>query len=133
MRRKKGFTLLELIIVIIVIGILASIALPRFLRVTEKARTAEAKSSLSTLRSAQLRYIAQHGNYSTSINTTDAEIDEKYFTISVPDPVSAEGIVAQAQRNALDYSLQSVGASYTISITDDGELNITPTDFQFLM
>ena len=43
MFNKKGFTLLELIIVIIVIGILASIAMPRYMRVAERARVTEAK------------------------------------------------------------------------------------------
>ncbi len=53
---KKGFTLLELIIVIIIIGILMGIALPKFMNVVEKARTAEGRSILGAIRSAQMRF-----------------------------------------------------------------------------
>jgi len=129
-RRQKGFTLLELIIVIIVIGILASIALPRFLRVTEKARTAEAKSSLSTLRSAQLRYKAQHGNYSSDINATDAEITTpKYFVITAEDGTA--GTIGQAVRDT-DAEYGIGGGGYTIGIDEEGNLNIS-AGYEYLL
>jgi len=55
---KKGFTLLELLMVVIIIAILASIALPQYFRVTERSRTAQALQLLASIRGAQLRYRA---------------------------------------------------------------------------
>jgi prepilin-type N-terminal cleavage/methylation domain-containing protein len=53
---RRGFTLLELIIVIIILAILASLAVPRFLVQTERARAAEALQHLSVIRGALDRY-----------------------------------------------------------------------------
>jgi len=53
---KKGFTLLEVLIVVIIIGILAAIALPQYTSTIEKARSAEATSNIGALRSSMDRY-----------------------------------------------------------------------------
>ena len=120
MLRKKGFTLLELIIVIIVIGILASIALPRYMRVAEKSRTAEAKSILSALRSAQIRYSAQYSNYTDTIGNLDVDVDEdgKYFSFAVVNDGSST-----ATRNDLETPAGYEDYMFTLGV--DGELNIT--------
>ena len=53
---KRGFTLLELMIVVIVIGILASIAIPQYVHTIERARGAEALVNLGSIRGSMQRY-----------------------------------------------------------------------------
>ncbi len=57
--KKNGFTLLELMMVVIIIAILASIALPNYLRLTEKARSTEAINVLGAVRASEMRYRVQ--------------------------------------------------------------------------
>ncbi len=54
---KKGFTLLELLAVVMIIGILASIAMPQYRMAIEKARLAEGLSVLKSISDAQSRYL----------------------------------------------------------------------------
>ena len=60
LRSKKGFTLVELMIVVAIIGILAAIAIPNFLNFRMKAKTAEAKSNLGAIRSTEVAYFAEN-------------------------------------------------------------------------
>jgi prepilin-type N-terminal cleavage/methylation domain-containing protein len=60
---KKAFTLLELLIVVIVIGILAAIAVPQFLNSVEKARVGKAKNALGLLAHAEKMYHAEMDKY----------------------------------------------------------------------
>ena len=62
-RDKKGFTLIELMIVVAIIGILAAIAIPNFLRFQLKSKTSEAKVNLAAIRTAEESYLAEFGSY----------------------------------------------------------------------
>lgn len=68
-KSKKGFTLIELVIVIAILGILAGIAIPRFLNATATARGARIVADLRTIDSAIVIYNAKTGKLPTA--TTD--------------------------------------------------------------
>lgn len=76
---KKGFTLLEVLIVIIIIGILAAIALPQYTKTLEKAKSAEAITQLGTFRASMGRrwydQYAEGGNYSQLSNISNLDVD----------------------------------------------------------
>ena len=61
--RKKGFTLIELMIVVAIIGILAAIAIPQFASYRQRAQDSAAKSALKNLATAQEDYYQQHDIY----------------------------------------------------------------------
>jgi type IV pilus assembly protein PilA len=61
--RRGGFTLIELMIVVAIIGILAAIAIPNFLRFQLKAKSSEGKTNLAAIRTAEESYFAEYGNY----------------------------------------------------------------------
>jgi type IV pilus assembly protein PilA len=64
--RRGGFTLIELMIVVAIIGILAAIAIPNFLRFQLKAKSSEGKTNLAAIRTAEESYFAEYGVYVSS-------------------------------------------------------------------
>ena len=71
-RRASGFTLVELAVVIVIIGVLAAFGVPRFMKSVEKSKASEAFEYLASVRTSQERYQAQYGTYAT--NVTDLDI-----------------------------------------------------------
>jgi type IV pilus assembly protein PilA len=67
LNNKKGFTLIELMIVVAIIGILAAIAIPNFMNYQCKAKQAEAKTLLGNVRVAQEAYNAEHDTYGSTL------------------------------------------------------------------
>lgn len=65
---QRGFATLEVILMVMVIGILASVAVPRFNEVTTAANTAKIQSDLSTIDTAISIYYMDNGSYPTTIS-----------------------------------------------------------------
>lgn len=101
--RKKGFTLLELMIVVIIVGILASLAVPRFIAATRKAKEAEARNILGVIRTSQIRYYLENRQtYSTDIDLLDCDLTtSQYYTYTAVDGGRSIG---QAEATGTDVS-----------------------------
>jgi general secretion pathway protein G len=85
MRRTAGFTLIELIVVVAIIGILATIAVPAMKTAPQRARESALKEDLFTLRSCLDQFHADRGRYPTSLD----ELVSMGYLRSVPeDPVT---------------------------------------------
>ena len=131
---RAGFTLVELIIVVIIIGILAAIAVPQYSKTMERSRIAEASAVLGALRGAQLRYKLENTNYATDYTRLDIDLPNydssagspngKFFTYNVAN--AAEGItattIATAQRKSSEYG------QYILNINDQGRLYCAGSD-----
>jgi general secretion pathway protein G len=98
---ETGFTLLELIIVVAIIGILATIAMPKLLHTPDKAKEAVLRTDLRTFRDVIDQYYADKGKYPA---TLEALVEEGYLRSIPVDPMtkSADTWVPQFEEPNLD-------------------------------
>jgi len=70
LRNQKGFTIMELMIVIVIIGVLAAIGVPAYKSMTDRARKTACEANQRTIFTAVAMYYAEHGDYAVVADTT---------------------------------------------------------------
>jgi len=85
--RRRGFTLIELIVVMAIIALLVAIAAPRYLQSLDRAREASLRSTLQVLRHAIDQFAADRGRYPESLQEL---VDTRYLRQLPDDPITGQ-------------------------------------------
>ena len=119
--KRRGFTLVELAVVIVIIGVLAAFGVPRFINSVERSKAAEAYSYLSAVRSAQERYSAREGTYASVISAIDIKFaSPKYFTVGAIGPGTTSKLEDSWTLTMTRTGASSGYGAYTVTFTQDG-------------
>lgn len=122
---KSGFTLLELSIVILIVGVLSAIGLISFVSMIEKSRTAEAKKILGEIRTAERAYNLVNSVYTTDMAMVGQDaptgcIDTHYFSYTVSG-ASAGDFTAVASRCSQAGGKFPTGPDYNLTVNAEGD------------
>lgn len=125
--KRRGFTLVEVLIVVIIIAILAALILPRMMSQTGRAEVAEAQQMLGAIRRAQATYADINGLGNSILPLTIGAADANWGLIGVTNPNNVAGhkfnytcdaaLLVCAATSTID---AAVGAGGTINITAAG-------------
>ncbi len=138
-RKQAGFTIVELLIVIVVIGILAGLVVTTFSGIQQKARDTERETDVKALHGQLEAHYAQTGYYPSLANMNDATYRTANLKGLDPDALkdpkgAAQTLVAAPAANSYSYEVETAAgasceadnttcATYTLTATLEGTLN----------
>ncbi len=117
---KKGFSLAEILIVVVVASVLVAISVPNFLKTVEKENARQAITYLRLIRSAQKVYYSNHGKYVNCTNVTairtnlGIEMNDGDYSFNVTG-ASNTSFTAQATKNATNLIKLTAACNWTKS------------------
>lgn len=120
---RQGFSLVELSVVVIIIGVLAAFGVPRLFQSVERSKASESFKYLASVRAAQERFQARQGTYASDVADLDMEqTAPTYFSIGT----------ITATEDTWTLTLTRTGASggygdYTVVFTEEGFDNTNST------
>ena len=116
-RKTSGFTLVEILIVVVILGILAAIVIPQFTNASESAKLSSLTSQLQTIRSQlELAQIQHQGTYPTlnatwTAMTTQTEPDAAYTAVTTASGNEVGPYLQQAPINPFESSATTAAAA----------------------
>ena len=111
-RRRRGFSLIELLIVIAIILIIITIALPRFSSAQRYAKETSAIGAIRTIHTVQVQYYSQYGKYATSLTELGPP------TSGADGPGAAnliDGTLASGEKGGYKFTLSANAGGYVIN------------------
>ena len=121
LKKRKGFMLLELIIVVAIIGILAAVAIPNLVGMTDEAKVAKIQSDLSTIGTAmEVYHVKKGGAYPTDLSVLEG--DNGYLK-EVPKPPTGAGAYTVGSKGKVTCTFNGVTYSSFGTSTGSADSN----------
>jgi type IV pilus assembly protein PilA len=107
-RSESGFTLVELLVVMLILGLLAAIAIPSFFNQRDKARDADAKALVRTAQTAMETYATDHAGSYTGAAAADL--------IGIEETLNEADLAGAEDGDALTATPNGAGDGYTVTV-----------------